>query len=159
MKYIIALILLSSCYGKKPEKTGLEGKLLPSFSILLPDSLTELNTKDIPTGQPTVFVFFGPQCPYSKAQIKDIIADENLNAIKFYLITPYPFQQMKKLYDEYNLKYSSNIIMGVDSKNFFGQYIGAAAVPYIAIYDKNKVLSKAFMGKVTPTQIKEISED
>ncbi len=47
MKYtfFIVSLLLVSCFGKTPEKTGMEGKILPEFSLLMPDSTTWINTK------------------------------------------------------------------------------------------------------------------
>jgi hypothetical protein len=35
-------------------KTGMEGRLIPSFNLLLVDSATHLNTDDIPTGKPFI---------------------------------------------------------------------------------------------------------
>ena len=154
------LILLTSCYGKKPEKTGMEGKPLPSFTVLLSDSTTRFDTKDIPLDKPVVLFLFGPHCPHSKAQIEEIIANINkLKGIRFYLFTPYPFVQMKQFYKEYQLGNYSNITVGVDMQNFFSQYIGAPGVPFLAIYDKKKLLNKAFLGKTVAKQIKEIAEN
>jgi hypothetical protein len=159
MKYlaIFLIYLLFGCQGNKPEKTGMEGKPLPSFALLLADSTTIFNTANIPISTNTVFVIFGPQCPYSQSQIEEITTNiDNLKDIQFYFFTPYPFSQMKRFYEENNLRQYSNIIVGYDTSNYYSPYIGARGVPYITIYDKNKLLNKAFVGKVSAAQIKEI---
>ncbi|HEY8897946.1 MAG TPA: thioredoxin family protein [Niastella sp.] len=161
MKYItLSLsILLISCFGKKPEITGQEGKPLPSFNILLSDSVTNLDTKDIPGNKPVALLLFGPHCPYSKAQVEEIVSNINtLKNIQFYLFTERPFAQMIEFYQAHHLNNYSNIKVGVDAKDFFGRYMGARGVPYMAIYDRNKLLIKAFTGKLEASQIKEVAE-
>jgi thiol-disulfide isomerase/thioredoxin len=151
MKYIapfLMMIILFGCYGKKPEHTGKEGKLIPSFKILLPDSVTWVSTNNIKPGNPTVVFLFGPHCPYSKAQMKKIIDNAGkLKDIQFYVVTPYPFKQMQEFYKTYSLNNYPNITVGFDPSNFFGNYMKVNAVPYMAIYNKDKILTKAFIGK------------
>jgi hypothetical protein len=162
MKYFlfIHLIIFASCYSKKPEKTGMEGKTLPPFTLLLPDSVTKFDTKNIPKLNPIVLVLFGPNCPYSKLQAEEIISNINgLKDIQFYFFTNSPFVQMKQFYLKYNLSKYPNITIGIDPQDFYGQYIGAKGVPYVSIYNKNKILIKAFSGRVKANQIKEIVEN
>jgi thiol-disulfide isomerase/thioredoxin len=154
---LISLLLFGACYGKKPEKTGKEGKTLPTFQILLSDSTTWLNTNDINPGKPFVLFLFGPNCPYSKVQMQDIIDNmEKFKSLQIFAITPYSFKQMEKFYKNYNLKNYPNITVGRDPHNFFGKYIETSGVPFIAIYDKDKKLVKAFRGK---TDINDIKKD
>jgi thiol-disulfide isomerase/thioredoxin len=163
MKYIISvslLLALYGCFGRKPKKTGMEGKSLPSFSLLLPDSITYLNTSNIKEGTPTVLFLFGPNCPYSKAQMKEIIEDmDGLKNINFYLITNYPFHDMKRFYYEYNLSKYSNITIGRDTAYFFTDYLKIPGVPYMAIYGKDKKLIKTFTGKIYSNQIISATEE
>ena len=67
MKYLsltIIIAIFSGCYSTEPEKTGLEGKIMPSFKLLLEDSITYVDTKNIPIGKPVVLFYYGPHCPY-----------------------------------------------------------------------------------------------
>lgn len=154
------LIILSGCFAKAPEKTGLEGKPMPSFNLLLADSTTYLNTNSISSGKPIVLFYFGPDCPYSRAQMEEIIEDINiLKDIRFYVFTTAAFSEMKEFYKHYQLDKYPNITVGIDYANFFGDYFEAIGVPYIAIYGKNKKLNKAFMGKVYGRQIKNSAEE
>lgn len=158
MKHYIALLLLVSLYGcfdKEAIKTGLEGKPLPSFSLLLPDSVTYLNTNSIPSGRPIALFYYGPYCPYSRAQMEIIINNMSvLKDIQFYVFTSYPFHDMKKFSDDYHLNKYPNITAGRDDKRFFSEYFQVPGVPYLAVYDKNKRLKRAFIGQVYSKQIK-----
>jgi hypothetical protein len=163
MRQIALLILglyLAGCYSKQPEKTGLEGKPLPSFKLLLTDSTTYFDTKEITKGKPVALFLFGPHCPYSKAQMEEIIEDMDiLKDIHFYIFTNWSFPEMKAFYSHYQVNKYPNITMGQDYKNFFVDHFEAKGVPYMAIYGKDLKLRKAFVGKIFGSQIKEIAED
>lgn len=147
-------ILLIACFGTKPDKNKLEGTSLPAFSLLLPDSTTWFNTANIPTGKPSVLFQYSPHCPYCKKQMKDIIKKiDQLKDINFYLITLFPFQDMKAWHEEFQLTKYPNIITGQDTAGFASEYFEAAGVPHTAIYDKNKKFSKSFTGQISPKEI------
>ena len=87
MKPIIHLMLLASIAGcSNPNRitTGLEGKTLPAFNILLSDSLTKFSTAQIPKGQSVILFYFGPYCPYSKAELADILEHmQSFHSVRF----------------------------------------------------------------------------
>jgi thiol-disulfide isomerase/thioredoxin len=143
----------------EPEETGNEGMLLPSFKLLLPDSTTIFDTKDIPEGQPVVLFYFSPRCPYCHEQIEEIRRSyERLKDIRIYAVTPYPFPEMKIFYERFQLEKSRNVVVGVDSSFFFGRYFKTNGVPYIAIYGKDKRLKGAFLGNLSNQQITAVAE-
>lgn len=154
----IIILLLTSCYSREPEKTGLEGKEMPSFDLLLADSVTHLNTRTIGAGKPIVLFFFGPNCPYSHAQMEEIIEDmDKLKDIQFYILTISPFSQMKQFLDHYQLQKYPNIITGLDYTRSFDEYFEVPGVPYMVIYGKNKKMKGAFVGKIYGKQIKALA--
>lgn len=160
LKIILALVILTGCFGKRPEKTGLEGKPLPSFKLFLADSITHFNTKSISTGKPIVFLYFGPYCPYSKAQVQEIIDNiESLKNVSFYFITSWQFRDLKKFYRKYYLEKYPNITAGVDYEDFFAGHFGAQGVPFIAIYGKDNRLKEAFIGEVDSKQILSVANN
>ncbi|NII25840.1 redoxin domain-containing protein [Pseudoflavitalea sp. X16] len=163
MKLLFQLIIISTmagCFGADPQKTGLEGKPLPEFSLLLPDSATWFNSKNIPSGKPIAIFYFNPYCPYCKAQTTEIIEDmDKLKNIQFYFVTNYPLMDLKKFYNEYQLVKYPNITTGVDTGMVVNDYFEIAGVPYIAIYSKNKTLNKTFMGKIYSSQLKKVAEE
>lgn len=157
--YSISLIMLG-CYSKKPERTGNEGKPLPSFNLLLTDSSTIFDTKNIPNGTPAVLICFSPSCTYSRAQVQEIINDiKEIKEINFYLFTSMPFGSMKKFYEDYNLKKYSNIICGMDYSQYFKSYFQVKGFPYIAIYGKDRKLKQALFGQTNVKYIKETAEN
>lgn len=162
MKYILGIITVFfvSCFGKTPEKTGMEGKILPEFSLQMPDSTTWINTKDIRTGQPAVFFLFSAHCPYCKSQLSKIVDDiESLKELPIYMITQESFNEMSQFYKANQLSKYSNIKVGRDTAAFFGQYMNVKGIPFLALYDKNKRLARAFSGPTNPNLIKAILAD
>jgi thiol-disulfide isomerase/thioredoxin len=126
-------------------KTGMEGRLLPSFDLLLADSVTNFNTADIPTGQPFIVIGFSPWCTHCQAETRDIIQHiQQLKNTRIYYVTPYPFDQMKIFYRAFKLEQYPNITMGRDGKNIFFSYFKARGVPYTAIFDAKRRLRQVF---------------
>jgi hypothetical protein len=144
----IVWIVLMAFRAPIKTKSGFEGRLLPEFSMLLPDSLTRLNTADIPTGKPFIMVGFSPYCIHCQAEILDIVKHiKRFGDTTIYLVTSYPYSDMKKLYNAYHLAKYLNIVTGVDNKNFFLHYFKATAIPYAAIYDAKKRLKGVIVGQ------------
>lgn len=151
-------VILSGCYAPPPLKIGLEGKLMPSFNLLLMDSTSLLNTSAIPTGNPTVFLLFSPSCHYCRAQTQDIIDEiKSLTNIRFYIFSSFSFDQVKSYNEHYQLNKYKNITVGQDYGSYFENYFKAPGVPYMAIYSKDKRLKQVFVGKVEINEIKQIA--
>jgi len=156
--FIIALALVS-CYARVPEKTGHEGEMLPAFNILLPDSITRVDTKDITNGHPSVLFLFGAHCPFCKAQMDEIIRGrDKLKGFQIYVFTNTSFAEMKSFYNKFHLEKYPNIHVGFDYENFFTDYFKAPGVPYIAVYGEDKKLRKAFLGGLRSSEIKKAAE-
>jgi hypothetical protein len=156
----LALIGLLSCSSRTPIKTGLEGRPIPSFNLLLPDSNTYFIAGKSKVDKPVVLFYFLPDCPYCKVQIKEIIANIGaLNGIQFYFITPAEFSKMKFFYMKYQLEKYGNIIVGVDYSNFINTYFRASQVPYVAIYGKARSLKEVYVGNLSAAKIRSIAEE
>jgi cytochrome oxidase Cu insertion factor (SCO1/SenC/PrrC family) len=157
MRKLWILLLLAglvSCSTRDPQETGKEGKPLPEFSLLSKDSTT-FSTKIIPAGKPTVLFYFGTHCPYSHAQMEEIIGHiDELQDLNIYMITTAPYNEMMEFYKQYSLQDYPNIIMTRDVNNFFGDYYKAPGVPFLAIYRKNKIMHEAYVGKLDADEIK-----
>lgn len=156
----MTILALASCFGKAPKETGLEGKAMPDFSLLLPDSTTWVHTRDIPAGKSVALFYFSPYCPYCRDQTREIIEDmEKVKNIQFYFITSFSIQDLKAFNKEYNLDKYPNIISAVDTARSVSDYFEITGVPYIAIYNKNKQLNKTYEGKIYSSQIKKAAEE
>lgn len=161
MKIGIILILLIgvwSCQRQPPFKTGLEGKSLPSFDLMLADSISYFNTNAIPAGKPIILFAFETGCPYSRAQTEDIISNlKSLKNINFYMICNNRYPEFKKFYNHYKLEKFPNIRAGVDTGLFFMRYFNAAQVPYMAVYTSDRKLKQVTIGKMRISTIKNIA--
>ncbi|SRR5258708_386219 len=163
MKYlsIIALLLyISACSLRPKVKTGYEGKLMPSFELLMADSITRFNTASIPSGKPIVLFSFEPWCPYCRAQTEDLVSHiQSMKDINFYMLCDAPFPDFKNFYDHYELKKYPNMHAGVDDNLFFAQYFKTNQIPYLAVYDKQKKLKQVLIGKTDLNIIKKIASE
>src|ERR1017187_9633529 len=123
---LLVLTNLSGCFSGTKEKTGLEGKPLPSFTLLLADSTTHFSTSDIPSGSPIVLFLFGPFCPYSRAEMEDIVNNiQSLKDIRFYIFTTASYPDFLRFYTDYHLNKYSNLTVGIDYNDFFSGYFKA----------------------------------
>jgi len=144
--------------GCMNHKTGLEGKPLPQFNVVLMDSVTNFNTKDIPQGNPVVLYLFSPYCPYCKAQTKELIENiSSLKGIHFYMFSSFPYSDVKQYYMDSHLNKYANITVALDTALFYKNYIKATGMPYFAIYDKNKHLKQTWLGRVSIGKIRDIA--
>ena len=149
------LFCMAGCLQQPSLKTGLEGKKLPSFTFLLMDSTTRFNTDSLESGKPFVMFYFNPDCPYCRTELRDIIQHNNeFNNIMFYLLTAYPYGDVKRFSNEFHLKEYANITIGIDYTNYLYKYLYIPSVPYLAIYDKEKRLKQVLMGKTDYKKIK-----
>ena len=147
---LVGWFLVSAFRAPVVEKTGLEGRLIPSIPLLLPDSTTWLKTDDIPDGRAFIVMGFSPWCSHCQALTADIKKHINdLKGTPIYYITPDSFQNMKTFYKHFKLAQYPNITMGRDSSNLFFRFFHSNTTPLIAIYDGKKRLKKVFKGQPT----------
>ena len=141
-------------------KTGMEGRLLPSFDLLLADSATHLNTADIPTGQPFIVIGFSPWCIHCQAETRNIVSHiRQFGNTRIYYVTPAPFSDMKTFYLHFRLAQYPNIIMGRDGKDSFLRYFKAPGVPYTIVLDAKKRIKLVMFGEADAlTLIKALAE-
>lgn len=152
--FVISWTLFTAFTAPTISKTGLEGRPLFSFDLLLTDSLTHLNTSDIPKGQPFIVFGFDPYCTHCQAETDDIIKHiSEFKNIHIYYITPYPFDRMKAFYDHFKLARFPNITMGRDPKSQFFSYFKVKVIPYAAIFDSQKRLKMVFASQTSAEKL------
>lgn len=154
----LLVIFIAGCFGRKPIKSNHEGESIPQFSLFLADSSTYFKTASLKGGKPVVFFYFGPGCPYCRAQMDDFIDNaDKLKDIQIVLLTTSPFEEMKWFYEHYKLGMYHNMVVGVDYTNFFRGYFGTNGVPYLAVYGQDKKLREVFDGKVSVRQLRSVA--
>jgi len=153
---ILLPVLLISCLEHAPIKTGFEGKKLPTFKFLLTDSTSILSTDSIKNGRSFILLYFSPNCPYCRAQIRDILKhDQQLQKTDFYFLTNYTCSEIKPMIEEFQLDKYKNITIAIDPNGDFVKYFFIPNIPYLAIYDKEKKLKQVYVGR---TNFNEISK-
>lgn len=151
---VIGWTLFTAFSAPAVRKTGLEGRLLPDFDILLPDSVTHLNSADIPTGKPIIFIGFSPTCKHCGAETEDIVKHiTKFVGIRIYFVTPYSFHEMRGFYKYFKLNNYPGITMGRDSSDYFMTYFKADGVPFTAIFDSKKRLKQVIGSQADWTQL------
>ncbi len=160
MKYLlfVSVIFAIACKSedKQIDTTAPTGMAIPAFNAQLADSTTWITAKDIPQGQATAVVYFGPYCPYSRHQVKELVDNiKDLENIRVYLITPFPYQAMHQFYEAYKLGQYKNIITASDTANTIGTSLNIAGFPYTAIYNSSGKLVKAYYGSIKTQKIKD----
>jgi thioredoxin-related protein len=120
---------------------------VPPFTVLQIDS-TSLS-KDNLKHQPTIIMYFSPDCDHCKHQWEDMekrMAD--LKKYQIVMITHQPFDQMKAFYNNHNIAAYHNIKMGQDTKFFLPPFYRMGSLPFLALYDKGGNLITTFEGNV-----------
>jgi peroxiredoxin len=161
MRCLVAILIIFSVWGcdNRPRviKTGYEGKKMPTFNVLLMDSITTLKTSDIHVNKPIVLLYFDPLCPHCRLETKGIVRDLKSTNIEFYLFSNYPFNELKKFYKEFNIRTCPNITLGQDYDSSFSKYYNVSRIPYMAFYNKDKLLRVVLVGQVEAKTIREIA--
>lgn len=156
---LLIVVTLSGCFGKSPVvDTGFEGKPMPSVNLLLLDSTTHINLKTTLPEKPIVLFYFSPHCTYCRTLTDNIIRDiKNLSGIQFYMLSSFPLNEIKEYTEKFNLDKYNNILVAQDFEQYFTNYFKAPAVPFIAIYGKNRLLIRVLMGTVSTNLIKDLA--
>ncbi|WP_431213585.1 TlpA family protein disulfide reductase [Puia sp. P3] len=157
---LLGWILFTAFTTKSTVKTGKEGRLLPAFEVLLPDSTTKLNTAEIPTGSPFVVIGFSPWCTHCQAEARDIVKNiAEWKGTQIYFVTPYPFKDMKGFYTYFKMDKCANITMGRDLTNAFFKYFDSKAIPYTTVFDSKKRLKQVFIGETKSADVRKVIEN
>jgi hypothetical protein len=152
MKYsffLLLLILATACQHFGKVKVD-----IPSFDLLLPDSVTHFNTNQIPDGKPIILLYFSPDCDHCQKETDSLLHNiEYLRHVQFYFITNDPIERIKVFNTYYKIYNYPNITLGQDYHFFFIGHFKPSGPPYLLIYDKNKRWRAVFKGEASVSQI------
>lgn len=163
IKLFIGLLLLmeTSCSIHKGNPLmDYFGTPMPSFSLLLMDSVTKINTNNIQIGRPTVLFLFSPYCPFCKKDIENIIAHiDTLSGVNFYLLSSFPFSQVKAFSKQHHLDQYKNIVVTQDNNSDFIKYFKVKGIPFLACYNRDKKLNQLLIGNVDMKAILQLASE
>jgi thioredoxin-related protein len=120
---------------------------VPPFSIVQVDSTTL--TKEKLKHQPTLIMYFSPDCDHCKHQWADM--EKRMKDLKKYqiiMVTYQPFEEMVNFYKAHKIEEYPNVKMGRDSKFFLPPFFKIQSLPFQALYDKSGELITTFEGNV-----------
>jgi len=150
---ILVIAALAGCRSLNPDGPK-SGSSLPSLTMRLIDSTTEFNTEQIKEGKPFVIIYFSPDCQHCRKETRDLVANIGLvRNIQFILLTPMSYDDLRYFYKEFNLAMYSNLTVGQDDRMTFYHYFNPKAIPYTAIYNRNKQLNKVIIGEASIQKI------
>jgi thiol-disulfide isomerase/thioredoxin len=120
---------------------------MPTFNLLLSDSTTVINSDNFPKGQPTVLIFFSPDCEHCQQETEALLKQiDGVKDTRFYFVTIDSIAQMKVFKDYYKLSQYPNITVGKDYSYSFLRFYRIKHTPTIIIYDKSKHQKMYFDG-------------
>jgi len=152
MRYIAFFILfgsLLSCHSNRQKESIAKISSLPSFQMLLMDSITLFDPGQVPEGKPIVVMYFRPNCPHCQEETKTFVKNiEDLKTVRIYMLAGADFKDLKEFYQSYHLDQYQNITVGKDYEHSFARVFRPKAVPYMAIYNTKKNLVRVYYGEV-----------
>lgn len=151
--FLCFLSLISSC--GEFNKGNVKNEKMPSISLLLLDSMSVLNTRDLPTNDPVILFFFEPSCPYCRAETESILKNiGQFRNTQFCFISSASLKDVKDFELKYKLRQYGNIRVGIDTGYVYVDHFRITGVPHTSLYRKG-LLQKIFPSNVDAKRIVE----
>lgn len=150
IKLIIAvsIVLLPAYYFRTEHNKLASITTLPSFRIISADSTISIDTRNISTGEPIIFMYFDPDCEHCQQETLDLLSNiDRLNRVRIYMLTNADNNQLQAFCKTFRTDTVSNIMVGKDCAYSFYKTFLPSIVPYIVIYNGNRNLVRAFQGQ------------
>jgi thiol-disulfide isomerase/thioredoxin len=145
---IIAVIAVSSLQLLAYCSLSKKKAEIPSFNLLLIDSSTLFNTRQIPDGRPIALVFFSPDCEHCQKETSSLLTKmDSLKNVRFYFVAIDPLERLKVFNTYYQIYRYPNITLGRDYTVFFPGFFKGATPPYLVLYDGYKKTQAVFDGE------------
>jgi thiol-disulfide isomerase/thioredoxin len=119
---------------------------IPPYHILTTDSVyaTPANLKK---HKPVMIIYFAPDCSHCQHLMYEMKNNmEPFKNIQIVMVTfALPLKASQIFYRDFDLKRYPNITLGTEGRTYVVQrFYQVTTTPYIAFYDKNEKLTKAF---------------
>lgn len=133
---------------------------LPAFKTYLYDSSVLISSQDIPKGNPIILIYFSPTCENCQFEIRSITSHREIfNSSTILLITNESFDELKRFVKTNNIDSFANIIATKDFEYTFYAHFKPEKIPFIAVYNKNKQLTRIFDQQTDVTLLKRTIEE
>jgi len=133
----------------------LKAKVIPSFNIQQTDS-TWFRTQDLPEKQPTVIIYFNPDCGHCQETAKKISEKmTDLQNVTFIWATYLsPMETIETFKKDYKLENYPNVHFGKDPQYFIPSFFRVEYTPFVALYNAKGKLVKAWPMDFTVDDLK-----
>lgn len=133
----------------------LKTKELPSFNILQTDS-SWFRLQNLPVDKPTAIIYFNPECGHCQETAQKI--SESMEAFKdvTFLWVTYlsPLEEIETFKKNFKLDGYSNVHFGKDPQYYIPSYFRVEVTPFVALYDTQHQLVKAWPMYFTVNDLK-----
>jgi thioredoxin-related protein len=121
---------------------------MPAFRITqLNNSI--LTKEQLPKNAYTVIIYFSPDCPHCKYELKEIVKNiDKLLKVTFVWVSYKPMAEIKDFYQKFELESYPNMYIGRDPEYKIPAFYRVKFTPFVAVYDKQSLLIKVFEGGV-----------
>ena len=124
---------------------------LPPVKLLLTDSTTFFEKKDLNKNTPALFILFNPDCKHCQIETDELVKNmDQLKKINVVMVTTQVFSKMKAFYEKYELANFKNVVVGQDIHYFLPVFYDIKNLPF---YDKKGNLIHVFEGNMTLQKI------
>lgn len=148
MLSIPLILLASACY--RLQKT----EAIPSFDMLLIDSVTHITTDNMKKGKPIALLYFNPDCEHCQEETESLLKNmDSLKNVRFYFISNDSLDRLRVFNTYYQIYNYPNIVIAQDYAFAFPKYFKSAAPPYLVIYDEDKRLRALLPGGAKPREL------
>lgn len=125
-------------------------KRFPSFppiKLLLPDSSSYFTKADLDKKKPVMLMLFSPQCEHCQHKTQELVDNiDKFKDIQIVMSTSMPFDSMVNFREKYKLAQFKNIVVAQDVNYFLFSFYMLHNLPFLAFYDKKKMLISVFEG-------------
>ena len=141
-------ILFVSCRFRKDREYVAKIDQLPTFQIISLDSSRFIDTKTLAAGKALIFFYFDPDCEHCQKETKTILTHiDRLSNVQIYLVTNGLDSSVKTFCKKLRPDTLENVMIGRDYQYSFYRAFVPPTVPYVAIYNSRKKLTKVYIGE------------
>ncbi|MBI3140177.1 MAG: redoxin domain-containing protein [Sphingobacteriales bacterium] len=121
----------------------------PPISLLLPDGVSYFTKKDLPENKAVLLMLFSPSCSHCQEETREILNHiAEFKNVHIVMATPMPFDSMLVFREKYKLADYKNITVAQDNKVMMPTYFMIGNLPFLAFYNRKKLLLDTFEGSM-----------
>jgi protein-disulfide isomerase len=145
MKKILFFVSLVITVGCTRAQNVASIQNIPDYRILDADSVyrTPANLKK---NQPVMIVYFSPDCSHCQHLMNEIKGQmKNFSKMQIIMVSAVDYRMIKGFYKDFGIAAYPNITVGTEGNTYkVLQYYNVKTTPYIAIYNHQHKLLKAY---------------